>query len=120
MDVAGNGGLKTSHTVNTKEFSYRGSIDSKVEVVFKNSQPLRISRESIELITKEIESRGGPTLMGAIFSPLMPNSLGKAIQEKYRLSPITLSYVIPLLRERGLVKAFKNGRNWYVEAVKSR
>jgi len=55
--------------------------------------------------------------MGAIFSPLMPNSIGEAIQKKYKLTPINLSYVVPLLRERNLVQALKEGRNWYVEAV---
>jgi len=54
--------------------------------------------------------------MGAIYSPLMPHSIGEGIKKKYGLTPINLSYVVPLLRERKLVKAFKKGRNWYVEA----
>ena len=49
----------------------------------------------------------------------MPNSIGEAIQKKHRLTPINLSYVVPLLSERNLVRAFKEGRNWYVEAVQN-
>src|SRR5438876_6563503 len=112
-----NGGVQTSKTVNGKEFRYRGSIDDGLEILFENSQPLRITCESIHRIKEEIESRKGRALMGAIFSPLMPNSIGEAIQKKYKLTPINLSYVVPLLRERNLVQALKEGRNWYVEAV---
>jgi hypothetical protein len=54
--------------------------------------------------------------MGAIYSPLMPHSIGEGIQKKYGLTPINLSYVVLLLRERKLVNAFKKGPNWYVEA----
>jgi hypothetical protein len=54
--------------------------------------------------------------MGAIYSPLMPNSIGEAIYKKYKRSPIVLSYVIPLLQQRNEVRAFKEGRNWLVEA----
>jgi hypothetical protein len=110
-------GLRTSKTVNGKEFTYRGSIDSGIEVLFENSQPLRITHESINRIKQEIVRRKGPALMGAIYSPLMPNSIGEAIQQKYKLTPINLSYVIPLLCERNEVRAFKEGRNWYVQAV---
>jgi hypothetical protein len=55
--------------------------------------------------------------MGANFSPLVPNSIGEAIQRKHKLTPINLSYVVPLMRERGLVRAYKEGRNWIVEAI---
>jgi hypothetical protein len=108
---------RTSRTVTDKEFVYKGSIDEGLEVLFDNSQSLRVTRESIERIREEILRRQGPALMGAIYSPLMPNSLGEAIQKKYRLSPINLSYVVPLLRERDEVQVFKKGRNWYVEPV---
>jgi hypothetical protein len=108
---------KTAKTVNGKEFTYTGTIDEGIVVQFDKSQPLRISREAIDSIRREIVTREGPALMGAIFSPLMPRSIGEAIQTKYKLSPIMLSYVIPLLRDRGEVQVFKNGRNWYVRAV---
>lgn len=107
------------NTVSGKQFRYRGSLEEGIEILFDNSQPLRITRESVDLIRQEIEGRKGPALMGAIFSPLMPHSIGKAIQEKHKLSPINLSYVVPLLRERGVIRAFKEGRNWYVEAAES-
>jgi hypothetical protein len=109
--------LKTCYTVTGKEFRYRGSLAEDVEVVFDNSQPLRITRESIDHITHEIQERQGPALMGAIYSPLMPDSIGEAISRKYRLSPINLSYIIPLLREQGLVRTFKESRNWFVETA---
>ena len=118
--VSPEGDIRSSRTVKGKEFIYKGSIDDRIEVLFENAPPLRITRENIDRIREEIVSRKGPGLMGAIFSPPMPNSIGMAIQRKYRLTPISLSYVIPLLRERGEVRAFKEGRSWYVEAVTSR
>lgn len=111
--------IRVCNTVSGKQFRYRGSLEEGIETLFDNSQPLRITRENIDLIRQEIESRKGPALMGAIFAPLMPHSIGKAIQEKYRLSPINLSYVVPLLRERGLIRTFKESRNWYIEAIES-
>jgi hypothetical protein len=47
----------------------------------------------------------------------MPTSIGEAIYQKYKLSPINLSYVMPLLQENKELRAFKEGRNWYVEAA---
>jgi hypothetical protein len=117
--VSTSGDIRSSRTVKGTEFIYKGSIEDRIEVLFENAPPLRITRENIDRIREEIVSRKGPGLMGAIFSPLMPNSIGEAIQTKYRLTPISLSYVIPLLRERGEVRAFKEGRTWYVEAVAS-
>ena len=111
------GSLRTSKTVKGKEFTYKGSLDSGIEVYFENSQPLRITHVSINRIREEIVKRKGPALMGAIYSPLMPSSIGEAIQQKYKLTPINLSYVIPLLRENNEVRAFKEGRNWYVDAM---
>jgi hypothetical protein len=116
---SGNGGMRTSETVTGKEFRFRGSLEDGLEILFENSQPLRITSENIQRIKEEIENRKGRALMGAIYSPLMPNSIGEAIQKKHRLTPINLSYVIPLLIERNLVRAFKEGRNWYVEAVQN-
>src|SRR3974377_1797268 len=111
-----NGGRRLSRTVTGKEFAYiEGSVG--IEVFFENSPPLRISHENMERIKHELVSRKGPALMGAIFSPLMPHSIGKAIHDKYGMTPINLSYVVPLLREAGIVRAFKEGRNWYVEGV---
>jgi hypothetical protein len=107
----------TSRTVNGKPFKYRGSLDEGLEIFFENSQPLRITKANIDKIRKEINDRKGPALMGAIYSPLMPNSIGEAIQTKYKLTPINLSYVVPLLQERHLVNAFKDGRNWYITAT---
>jgi predicted transcriptional regulator len=117
QSAASDGSILTSNTVTGKDFRFRGSLDDGLEVFFENSQPLRVTRESIDLIRKEIESRKGPALMGANFSPLVPNSIGEAIQRKHKLTPINLSYVVPLMRERGLVRAYKEGRNWIVEAI---
>ncbi len=113
-----NVGIRSSSTVSGKPFSYKGSIDGDLEILFQNSPALRITREGISQIRKEIKRRK-LALMGAIYSPLMPNSIGEAIQTKHGLTPINLSYVIPLLRERKLVRAFKEGRNWYVEDTSS-
>jgi hypothetical protein len=110
--------IRDSQTVSGKKFRYSGSIEGGLEVHFENSQPLKISAESIERIKEEIAARKGRVPMGAIYSPLMPNSLGEAIHRKYKLSPINLSYVIPLLKERNVVTAFKERRNWYVQAVR--
>jgi hypothetical protein len=108
--------MRLCNTVNGKQFNYTGSLDEGISVMFEKSRPLRITRESMDRIRQEIEHRKGPALMGAIYSPLMPNSIGEAIQRKYKLTPINLSYVVPLLREHGIVRAFKEGRNWYVAA----
>jgi len=110
------GRVRACTTVSGKRFEYTGSLDAGIEVQFPSSRPLRITREGIYHIRREIEQRKGPVLMGAIFSPLMPNSIGEAIQRKYKLTPINLSYVVPLLRELGVVRAFKEGRSWYVAA----
>jgi len=107
----------TGRTVNGKPFRYRGSIDEGLEILFDNSQPLRITKANIDKIKKEITDRNGPALMGAIYSPLMPNSIGEAIQTKHKLTPINLSYVVPLLQEQHLIRAFKEGRNWYITAA---
>jgi hypothetical protein len=108
--------VQVCDTVNGKQFRYTGSLDDGIEVLFEKSR-LRITRESIGLIRREIEQRKGPALMGAIFSPLMPNSIGEAIKMKHKLTPINLSYVVPLLCRRGAVRAFKEGHSWYVDAV---
>jgi len=107
----------TGRTVNGKPFRCCGSIDEKLEIFFENSQPLRITKDSIDKIRKEIAPRKGPALMGAIYAPPMPSSIGEAIQTKHKLTPINLSYVVPLLQERHLVSAFKEGRNWYITAT---
>jgi hypothetical protein len=104
-------------TVSGKEFFYREMVVGGIEVLFENSQPMKITRESIDRIRQEIIGRQGPALMGAIFSPLMPHSIGEAIQQKYKLSPINLSYVVPLLCKRNEIRAYKSGRNWYVQAI---
>jgi hypothetical protein len=116
QEEAAAGRLRAANTVSGNRFEYTGSLDEGIEVRFEKSRPLRITRESIDVIKKEIEQRKGPALMGAIFSPLMPNSIGEAIQKKYKLTPINLSYIVPLLREQGIIRAYKEGRNWYVAA----
>jgi hypothetical protein len=53
--------------------------------------------------------------MGACLMPLVADSLGKAIYLKHKLTPIHLSFVIPLLQSEGFCSARKEGRNWLVE-----
>jgi hypothetical protein len=55
--------------------------------------------------------------MGAIYSPLMPNFFGEAIQATHRLTPINLSYVVPRLQEQRLVNAFKEVGNWSIAST---
>ena len=106
--------VNEAQTVKGKSFRYRGSLDDGLEVRFENSQPLRILPESIAKIRKEIRDRRGPAMMGAIFAPLLARSIGEAISRKHGISPINLSYVVPLLVKNGEIRAFKEGRYWMV------
>lgn len=85
-------------TVSGKPFRYRGSIAEGLEIHFKNSQPLRITKASIDKIIKEIADDTNQT---------------QALSHH-------LSYVVPLLQEQKLVNAFKEGRGvrrrWRTEA----
>ncbi len=107
-------------TVKGKSFNYRGSLDEGLVILFENSQPLKIPPESIAKIRTEIRERRGPALMGAIFAPLLPGSIGEAVARKHGISPINLSYVVPLLVNSGEVHAFKKGRYWMVSPAAKR
>jgi hypothetical protein len=108
--------VKQAATVTGKTFKYTGSLETGLIVHFANSNPIKISAESVQRIRDKISSLS-PVLMGAIYSPLMPNSLGKAIKEEHQLTPITLSYVVPLLEHEKFCRTYKEGRNWIVEIL---
>ena len=110
---------KEANTVTGKIFKYLGSLSDGLTIVFDNSNPMEISAEKIALIKAEIARRKGPVLMGAIYSPLMPNSLGEAISKRHGITPITLSYVVPLLQQARFCRTWKKGRAWVIETVKS-
>jgi hypothetical protein len=104
-----------ARTVKGSLFKYTGSLKTGLEVFFPNSPSLKISAESIRLIREEIDARSGSVRMGACLKPLVADSLGEAIYCKHKLTPIHLSFVIPLMESEGFCSTWKEGRNWLVE-----
>jgi hypothetical protein len=64
--------------------------------------------EGIEVLSRTLGHSGSQAIPdGRILFPLMPNSIGEEIQRKHKLTPINLSYVVPILRDNGIIRAFK-------------
>src|SRR5271169_5055721 len=86
-------------TVAGVPFEYSGSLATGLIVSFKNSA-LRVTPEIVKIIRHEITERS-PVLMGANRKPLVTDSVGETLAEKYGVSPQVMSYVLPLLVEEG-------------------
>jgi len=69
-------------------------------VQFDSGNRKKISREIVDVIRREVESRS-PVLMGANRSPLVQNSIGETLSVRYKETPQVMSYVLPLLVEEG-------------------
>ena len=81
------------------QFEYSGSLASGLIVSFRKSA-LKITPEIVRIIRHEITTRS-PVLMGANRKPLVADSVGETLAEKYGVSPQVMSYVLPLLVEEG-------------------
>ncbi|MDP3001063.1 MAG: hypothetical protein Q8N47_26510 [Bryobacterales bacterium] len=104
---------QSSKTVKDVPFSYTGSLDTGL-VVHHERSTTRISAETIQRIRDEIESRQSPVKMGACNKPLIPDSVGEAMNMRYKTAPQNLSYVVPLLEEQGAIATRKEGRYWMI------
>jgi hypothetical protein len=95
--------MPTGRTVMGVSFDYSGSLAAGLTVSFPKSK-LTIKPEIIQIIRNEISARS-PVLMGANRKPLVANSVGESLFEKYGVSPQVMSYVLPLLIEEGFCTA---------------
>jgi hypothetical protein len=86
-------------TVTGVRFDYSGSLATGLTVLFPTSA-LKITPEIVYIIRHEITERS-PVLMGANRKPLVTDSVGETLAEKYGASPQVMSYVLPLLVEEG-------------------
>jgi hypothetical protein len=86
-------------TVTGVQFEYSGSLATGLIVSFENSA-MKITPETINIIRDEI-TRRSPVLMGANRKPLVADSVGETLWLRHRISPQTMSYVLPLLIEEG-------------------
>jgi len=86
-------------TVTGVRFEYSGSLATGLIVSFPTSR-LKITPETVRIIRHEITNRSS-VLMGANRHPLVANSVGETLAEKYGLSPQVMSYVLPLLIQEG-------------------
>src|ERR1019366_2713132 len=86
-------------TVTGVQFDYSGSLATGLIVSFTNSA-MKIKPETIRIIRDEITKRS-PVLMGANRKPLVTDSVGETLAEKYGVSPQVMRYVLPLLVEEG-------------------
>ena len=80
-------------------FEYSGSLATGLTVLFQTSA-LKIGPEIVYIIRREIMTRS-PVFMGANRNPLVADSVGETLAEKYGVSPQVMSYVLPLLVEEG-------------------
>lgn len=93
--------MPISKTVMGIDFEYSGSLASGLLVVFKRSKSvLKIRPETIKFIRTEI-TRRSPVLMGANRKPLVADSVGETLWLEHKISPQVMSYVLPLLVEKG-------------------
>lgn len=86
-------------TVTGVQFEYSGSLATGLIVSFKNSA-MKITPETINIIRDQI-TRRSPVLMGANRKPSVADSVGETLWLRHRISPQTMSYVLPLLIEEG-------------------
>ena len=92
--------MTRSKTVMGKTFEYSGTLTEGLVVSFESGNKKFISARIIRIIREEITKRS-PVLMGANRSPLVQDSVGETLAEKYSETPQVMSYVLPLLIEEG-------------------
>jgi hypothetical protein len=92
--------VPTSKTVMGKSFEYSGTLATGITVFFKPPYKKKITSDIVRVIRAEITKRS-PVLMGANRAPLVPNSVGETLAERYNEPPQVMSYVLPLLVEEG-------------------
>ena len=93
--------MPSSRTLMGVDFDYSGSLESGLTV--HKGVDVEIKPEIVRIIRNEIRRRS-PVLMGACRKPLVPDSIGETLSRDYRVSPQTLSYVVPLLVEEGFCR----------------
>lgn len=115
--------MKKAKTLMGKHFCYDGNLTDGLIVypTEKDNESLtgtivKISKDEIEFIKKEI-SLHKEIPMGACRDNPKKNSLGEKLRRE-RKSPQILSYVIPLLKEEGFCRTFKDGRAFVVRLSK--
>ena len=93
--------MPTSRTLTGKPFTYSGSLTNGLTVLFENSgTAMKIPVRIIEIIRAEIRRRS-PVLMGANMKPLVVDSVGETLWLEHKVTPRTMSYILPLLIEEG-------------------
>jgi hypothetical protein len=93
--------MPTNRTLTGKQFTYSGSLATGLTIQFGNAgKVMKIPVRIVDIIRNEITKRS-PVLAGANRDPLVLNSVGKALYEKYHISPQAMSYVLPLLVQEG-------------------
>jgi len=75
-------------------FEYSGSLVAGLTVLFRISA-LRQRPEIVFTTRQEITNRR-PVLMGANRKPLVTDSVGEKLTQKYGVSPQAMSYLLPL------------------------
>ena len=75
-------------------FEYSGSLVAGLTVLFYSSA-LKIKPEIVFTIRQEI-TNGSQVLMGANRKPLVTDSVGETLTQKYAVSPRVMSCVLPL------------------------
>jgi hypothetical protein len=91
-------------TVTGKSFEYSGTLATGLTVFFKPPHKKRITPEIIRVIRNEITKRS-PVLMGANRQPLVADSVGETLAQRYNETPQVMSYVLPLVIEEGFCTA---------------
>lgn len=106
-------------TFNKIPFLYEGSIDSFLRIFPLNKENkktgvvVQIDRDTIDFV-KGIIAEKETIAMGACRDNPFPNSIGEMLLKRGK-SPQFLSYILPLLEERGFLTHFKEGRAYYVK-----
>lgn len=106
-------------TFNKTPFLYEGSVDSSLRIFPLNKESkktgvvVQIDRDTIDFV-KRIIAEKETIAMGACRDNPSPNSLGEMLLKRGK-SPQFLSYILPLLEEKGFLTHFKEGRAYYVK-----
>jgi hypothetical protein len=106
-------------TFNKIPFLYEGSIDSSLRIFplskenHKTGIVVYIDKDTIDFV-KRIVSEKETIAMGACRDNPSPHSIGEMLLKTGK-SPQFLSYILPLLEEKGFLTHFKEGRAYYVK-----
>lgn len=114
---------KEGMTFTGKKFLYEGSINSSV-IVYplygsgqRTGSKIYIDKKIVDLTKSAIENKS-EIPMGACYDNPSPNSLGELLYKK-KISPLLLSYILPLLEEEGYITHYKEGRGFWVKRRRS-